>query len=404
MLWTLIKKEFLDIVRDRRTLITSLLVPLLLFPVMMIIMGKIKSSTDKTAKEKVVDVALITHGAAKEFRQMLLREGPLLTRKGSVSVREDLTVEEGRRLIQKDSLDAMVYFDPAFERMLRDGLPGRVSLYFKRTADGGKEAQRKVSAVLDTYEKMLYDRRLAELDIDEATALQPIEINEFNLASDKEVFAGIVGRFLPYFFIMFSIMGVMHPATDLAAGEKERGTLETLFTTPATRFQILMAKFLVVVTSGVVTGFVTMGSLYIGVHFLDTGSGEINKVVATLLEPMTIVTVLSLMIPLTVFFAAVALSISVYSKSFKEAQSLLGPLIIVSILPLVVSFAPGIELSTKTALVPIMNVSLAIKAVIGGTAQTMHLALVYVSLSAVALAGVYLCSKMFNRESAVFRT
>ncbi len=195
----------------------------------------------------------------------------------------------------------------------------------------------------------------------------------------------------------------MHPATDLAAGEKERGTLETLFTTPATRLQILFAKFLVVVTSGLLSGLVTLGSLYGGVQLLGKEMGSINTAVSSLLEPMTLFAVIALLLPVTVFFSAVALSISVYSKSFKEAQSLLAPLIMVAIFPLGVSMMPGMELSVKTALVPILNVSLAIRAIVSDTAQTFHLVLVYGSLTALALVSLLLCSKMFNRESAVFR-
>lgn len=404
MLWILIRKEFLDMVRDRRALITSFVVPLLLFPVMMIVIGGIAASTDKKAKEKIIRVALISRPGAEAFRKMLLQKGPLLTRKGELTVREDLTFGEGRRLIEADSLDVMVYFDPEFDRLREAGLPGRVSVYFKRTEDAGKEGQRKVVGVLKEYRDLIHDNRLAELGVDPVTTLRPIEINEFNLASDRERFAGIAGRFLPYFFIMFSIMGVMHPATDLAAGEKERGTLETLFTIPTTRFRILFAKFLVVVTSGLVSGLVTMGSLYVGVRFMGARARMINKAVGNLLEPTTIVAVFSLIVPLTVFFAAIAMTISVFAKSFKEAQSLLAPLMVVAILPLAASLAPGIQLSPWNAWIPILNVSLAIKALLGETGKLLDLAMVYGSLCVAAMVGVWFCAKMFNREGTVFRT
>ena len=143
MLWILIKKEFLDIARDRRTLIMSLGLPLLLFPLMMVVADKISSSTRKTAKAKISKVALVSHGSAEEFRRMLLGKGPLLTQKGTISVREDVTLEDGRRLIEADSLDVLVYFDPDFERMLDSGIPGRISVYFKRTTDGGREERRR---------------------------------------------------------------------------------------------------------------------------------------------------------------------------------------------------------------------------------------------------------------------
>jgi len=404
MIWTLLKKEFLDIARDRRTLIMSLGIPMLVFPVMMIVMDKVTASTKKTASEKILNVALVTHGGAEEFRRMLLKEGVLLTKKGSIKVQEDISLEEGRRLIEADSLDALVYFDPEFDRLLSARLPGRVSVYFKKTTDVGRVESGRIVDLLEDYESLLYDRRIAELGLDPVTTLQPVEINKFNLASEKEQFASVVGRILPYMFIVFAIMGVMHPATDLAAGEKERGTLETLFTTPATRLQILFAKFVVVVTSGLMSALVTMGSLYIGLQFMGRKTGQIDKAIGSILEPTTIIAVIALLIPVTIFFAAVALAISVYAKSFKEAQSLLAPLMMVVILPLAISLMPGFALTTKTALIPIMNVSLSIRAIIAGTAQPFHLVLVYGSLTGLALMGLFLCSKMFNRESAVFRS
>ena len=404
MLWTLIKKEFLDIVRDRRTLVMSLAIPLLIFPVMMVVANKVQTSNRKSALEKVMDVALISNGAGEAFRKALLREGTLLTKKGSIRLREDVALEEGRQLIESGDLDVLVLFDRDFERAMAASLPGRISVYYKRTADAGWAERDRIRKLLKAYDDELYDVRMAELGLDAATILRPVEINEFNLATEKEALAGAAGRILPYMFIMFAIMGVIHLATDLAAGERERGTLETLFTIPAGRLQIFFAKFLVVVTSGFVSGAVTLGSMYLGLRLMDKGLGELNKAISSLLEPVMILAVLGLIRPLTVFFAAIAMTISVYAKSFKEAQSLMAPLIMVSIMPLAVSMVPGMELSAKTAMVPILNVSLAIKAIIGDSAEFLHLVMVYGSLIAISLVGIYLCSFMFKREAAVFRT
>lgn len=407
MIVPLIKKEFLDMARDRRTVIMSLAIPFILFPLLMTVVSKVARSTSKAAKERVLDVALVQHGGADAFRRMLQREGDLLAGKGTLRLREDVALEEGCALIEADSLDAMVVFDRDFERLRGEGLPGRVSVYYKETQDKGKREKRRVLAIVNAYRDLVEERRMAELELDPPIDLQPIEINEFNLASDKEHLAGLAGRFLPYLFIIFAISGCMQPATDLAAGEKERGTLETLLTVPATRLQILFAKFCVVVTSGYVSSLVTMAGLYVAIQLVDLNSGdmeELNKAVMDLLEPMTIVSVFSLLLPVTVFFGAIALTISIYSKSTKEAQSLLMPLIFIGLFPLYASILPGLELSAKTALIPVLNVALSIKAIIAGTAQTLHLLIVYGSLIGLALAALWLCSWMFQRESAVFRS
>ena len=112
----------------------------------------------------------------------------------------------------------------------------------------------------------------------------------------------------------------------------------------------------------------------------------------------------SLLLPLTAFFAAAILGLSIHSKSFKEAQSTLTPLSIVVIVPVAIGLMPGIDLSVTTALIPVLNVSLATKEVIAGTIQPLHLTLSYISLIILASGGIAFCVKWFNREETLFRT
>jgi sodium transport system permease protein len=348
-------------------------------------------------------VALITHGGAAEFRRILLSEGNLLAAKGTIDVREDVSVEEGRQLVESEDLDAVIHFDPGFDQQLAHGLPARITVYSKQT-DKGHVERGRLFGLLQEYEDRLYERRVRELGIDPRIDLTPLEITQHNLASEKERLAGIIGGFLPYLFIIFSLTGCLHPATDLAAGEKERGTLETLLTCPATRLQILIGKFIVVVGNGFFSAAVSMLGLYIGFRSVAQIPDQMQAGIASILEMTTVIAVFSLLLPLTIFFAAVALSLSIYAKSFKEAQSLLMPLVMISIIPVYAGVIPGMELSTTTALIPILNVSMAIKAIIAGSATPQLLAMVYASLTALAALALFVCSKMFGRESAIFRS
>ena len=122
-----------------------------------------------------------------------------------------------------------------------------------------------------------------------------------------------------------------------------------------------------------------------------------------MLQWRTIFLLLSLLLPLTVFFAAALLSLSIFAKSYKEAQSVISPLMIVIIVPVFVGLMPGMSLTTTTALIPILNVSLATKAIIAGKETVLLLAETYLSLIFIAAAGLYACAKVFGRESTVFR-
>lgn len=127
-------------------------------------------------------------------------------------------------------------------------------------------------------------------------------------------------------------------------------------------------------------------------------------VVWDILNPQIIGMIASLLIPLAAFFAAAILAISINSKSFKEAQSSLVPMNFIVIVPVLIGLMPGIELTRLTALVPILNVSLATKEVIAGTIDPFQLTLVYVSLFVLAGLSIWFCVKWFNREETLFRT
>jgi sodium transport system permease protein len=130
---------------------------------------------------------------------------------------------------------------------------------------------------------------------------------------------------------------------------------------------------------------------------------ELLDTILGILEPQAIALVLSLLLPLTIFFAAFLLSISIFTKSFKEAQSIISPLSIVVFLPLIIGVLPGITLNATTALIPILNVSLATKEIIAGTIKPGLLAMVYVSSIVLAGISLYGCSKWFEREETIFR-
>jgi sodium transport system permease protein len=208
---------------------------------------------------------------------------------------------------------------------------------------------------------------------------------------------------VPYLFVIFCFMGSMYPAIDLAAGEKERGTMETLLTAPVSRFQILLGKFAVVVLTGLMSAIVSIVGILFSIKHIAGIPPEAMNAMLAILDAKTILLVLSLLLPLTIFFAAFLLSLSIFAKSYKEAQSLISPLTIVVILPVMIGLVPGIELDAVTALVPVLNVSLATKEIIAGTIKPALLWEVYASLFLLAGLSLYGCSKWFEREETIFR-
>ena len=193
-------------------------------------------------------------------------------------------------------------------------------------------------------------------------------------------------------------------AGDLGAGEKERGTLETLLICPISRVSIVLGKFFTVLTTGLVGALITVGSF--GIWGAVIGSFAGMAVVQEAMSAIAItelVLIFSLLLPISAVFAALLLAISIYARTFKEAQNYISPLSIMIFLPLVAAMMPGVELNTKTALVPIMNVALAIKELIKGTADYMMLALIFGSTLLLAAAAIGFCVHWFQQEKVLFR-
>ncbi len=388
------RKELKDTLRDRRTMISMVVIPLLLFPLLIGISSKIMSSQIQKAQAKVLTVGLLTRGNAGDFRSMLLREP-------RVRLIENLPLDSAKARFELDSLDAYFSFEEDFDR-LADGLgAGAVTMYYKSAEQRDIESQR-ARELLKAYIDTLRARRFQRLHITERET-QPVNLDEVNLASAKERLAGFIGGFLPYLFIIFCFVGSLYPAIDLAAGEKERGTLETLLTSPASRLEILLGKFGVVILTGIGTAAVSLIGLYVGFLQVKEIPPDLLKTILDILQVRSVLLLLSLLLPLTVLFAGILLSLSVVAKSFKEAQSILSPAMIVVIVPAFIGLMPGITLDPITALIPVLNVSLATKAIIADTMTPLLLGEVYISSTIVAAASLFVCAKVFDRESNLFR-
>jgi sodium transport system permease protein len=219
----------------------------------------------------------------------------------------------------------------------------------------------------------------------------------------REVLGERVGGMLPYLFIIFCFMGALYPAIDLGAGEKERGTLETLLLAPIPRYQIVLGKFFVIFTTGVTAALLCLTSL--GVMLAAKGqeiTGELGEVIASV-SVVDLVLIAAMLIPTAAMFAALLLSVSIYAKSFKEASAYCGPLNFLVIVPALIAMLPIVKLDWYWAMVPITNISLAIKELIKGTMN--YEMLIAILGSSVIIAGAFLffCTRWFEREAVLFR-
>lgn len=391
---TVFMKEIVDTLRDRRTLLFMIVIPLLLFPVLFKVLFLVQQSNTRKAETRILNVAVVDNGQASRLREIIGDHDGL-------RIAADAIADSVSAHVRSGKYDGAFVVDGAFDERIENSGPGRIDYYFRSTGEE-RRTRARIVAVVEEYEEEIMTARLARLGLGEDT-LDGIDIVRHNVATQKEMIGARFGAFIPYVFILFCFLGAMYPAIDLGAGEKERGTLETLLTTPVDRYGILFGKFGVVVLTGISSALVSMVGLYLGVRQSSQLQPEMFDTIVRFLGAETVLLVLSLLLPLTIFFAGLLLSVSLMARSFKEAQSLMTPLNIAVILPVAIALMPGMSLDWKTALIPVLNVSLATKQILGGTMDHGPLALVYVSLVVFALLGIWSARAMFNRESIIFR-
>lgn len=394
-IWVIFGKELKDTLRDRRTLSMMILVPLVLVPVIVVLVTQLQAQLVISARAPLIRLAIINDDSAEGLADL-------------VRAQEDMRLTPGvvasgvPALIRGDKIDAAFLVHPDFQERLGRQEPGQIEVFYESDINAAITRQR-LREVLNEYRDQVLKERLTAQGLDD-DLVNIVSVEERDVARRQVILGRIFGGILPYFFIIFCYLGAMYPAIDLAAGEKERATMETLLTSPASRFQIATGKFWVVVLCGFGSALVSIIGLYLGLFFVRDMPPELTQALEQALYPSRVVLLALIILPLAMCFAGLMLSFSIFARSFKEAQSILSPLAIITVLPAVVGLLPGIDLTPRTALFPMLNVSIAMKEIIAGTVRPVGLVLVWVSLGLLAILSLFACAYYFRREDVIFRS
>ncbi len=391
---SIFKKELIDVLRDRRTLMFMVVIPILITPLLIIGSIKFQEYQNKKSEEKILKIAYINESEDSLTKQ-------LLSDQKGVKIIEGVPIDSIESYIKSDSLQGGLYLGKGFLKKIKTNSSGDVKIYYK-SSDLMSKSKNRIQAALDIYKEKIIAERLKQLNVD-GQILEPITITNIDMATAKETLGKAVGGFIPYVLVMFIFLGAMYPAIDLGAGEKERGSLETLLSSPATKFEITMGKLLVVSLTGIVSGLVSVLGISSSLFFIDKIPVQMQETILELINPFMIFSIIILMIPIAIFFASMLLSISFYARSFKEAQSLMGPLNMVIIVPLFLSLGPGMEMDHATALMPLINVGLLTKEILAGSVELIYFIETLFSLLFCAAIGIWFSVFWFKKENTIFR-
>jgi sodium transport system permease protein len=392
------RKELIDSLRDRRTVISMIAVPILLMPLLTVGLGLLSAAVLGQALQEVPAV-MILGGEDSPKVTAALRALPEIR---VVPARPDYAEQ-----ISDKEVRAAVEIPRDFDAAVDRDQPATVRIYMYsgelRSTFGASRLQKFFR---DFRERTLRER-MAARNLP-ASLLDPFTVEEQNVAPPEKVSGTILGGLIPYFVIVLCLIGAMYPAMDLTAGEKERGTMETILCSPVSRVHLVLGKFLMVLTASLFSAFLSMIS--IGVTFqaarglLVTLEQFGGTTLPLQFRFRALAAVFLMVVPLAVLFSAALLAIALFAKSYKEAQSYLSPLTILVVLPAVISVLPGVELNAGLSLIPVLNTSLVSKEIVAGTYHWDYIVLIFASSCAYASAALAVAIWLFQREDVLFRT
>lgn len=394
---TVFAKELRDTLRDRRAIISMFLVPTVLIPALTFGFGAVSMKVVKKAKQETPSVMILGGEDSPLLRKALENQSGLKI--------VPSTTDYAERISQK-KLRAAVEIPPGFDATLRAGTRSTVKIY---THDGEMRSGFATAALeraLRDYREQIVKARLSDRGLP-ADFITPFDLKRQNVAPPEKVGGNAFGGMVPYILIILCFTGAMYPAIDLTAGEKERGTMETILCSPVARSELVLGKFLVVLTASLTTVACSVGSMgltaLIGGGWLRGSIGAGAGVALPTVSVPGVLSVIVLVFPLAVLFAALLMTISLFAKSYKEAQTYVSPLLIIVMLPAVAAVLPGIELTPTLSLIPILNIALVSKELVAGSFPLLPLTLIFLSTSVYAAAALALAVRMFNREDVIFR-
>ena len=309
--------------------------------------------------------------------------------------------QEIERVSEKLARHEPIDFDPA--ESLRP-------LILENSADEKSMiAYRRVEEVMRAWEKAILRDRLSRANLPESLPT-PVNPDAIDLAQDEQLAANLWSKLFPALLIIMAATGAFYPAIDLGAGEKERGTMETLLISPAKRTEIVLGKFLTVMVFSVSTALLNLASMgFTGRHMVNVaGAGALSKI-GDLSFPSfsALFWIVLLLIPLSALFSALCLALATFARSSKEGQYYLTPLLMVTLGLTVFCLSPAVEINAFYSLMPVVGVALLLKGMLLSSvnAGILYVYAIPVLVTSVgySLLALWWAIDQFQREDVLFR-
>lgn len=401
-IWLIMKKEFLELLKDRKTLFFTLGMPLVLYPLIFGMMGKMAMRDEAQRKGKPSRVYLVDPSSTL---------APTL--KADVKDFELIPAPEGdlNQALRDKKLDLAVEVPADAQDAIKASRTLTVTAHVNNAEDDSSLALKRLKDALKSQDKVWVDARLQALNAPPQLAV-PTKVEEKD-ASDLALQLGkALGIWIPYILLIGMFMGVMNHGASMTAGERERGTLMSLLSTRISRPQIAYGKLMALSTLGFLSVIANVIGTAIGFNMLGqdiarSASAANTPQTASILEmagPSVLLRILILLIPVALVMVSFVLMVGIRARTQREAGTALAPGMFVIIMLGVFSMAPGIEKMAAIPFIPIINASVSIREMFGQQFNLTHFLLAFAINTVLALILTSMAAKTLNREDVLFKS
>jgi len=386
-------KELVGTIRDKRTIIAMIIIPLIFYPLLFAGVGyfsKIGSLKSEEANSKIV-----IHGA--EFAPQLVKHLQDSEKIKVFTIGEDYPTK-----LQNGDIQAVLVIPSDFKYKIEQEEPGKLILKYDATEAKSRIAQKRVNQIIEKYKGEILLQRISRLNLKEEF-LTPLILQEENIATAEKMAGSFLAVLLPYLIIILIFAGAMHTAVDITAGEKERGTMATLLVSQVSRLEIVLGKCLAVMlisfTSmalgllGLTLAFLLGASIAGGIEGMNFGI-SIN----------TIFLLFLVLFPLVGLASAVLVMVGIFARNIREASNYITPIYMLTVLLGVISVSQGMELTGKMFLVPILNSSFVFKELLLGKIYWDHILTTFIANMIIAGLALFGATRLFSKEEVLFRS
>lgn len=392
---TLYKKEIMDVIRDKKTILTMVVLPVILYPLLFVIIMQVMTMISTAQQERTYYIA---YEGVSEENQIALNDWIAGEEDKLEYIIKEVESENPKKDLEDEVIDAYLTTTVNDSQVIYE-------IHYLSAVTNSYTVSDMLKEEIDSLSKKKAEENAKKEGLDVERILYPVKVSLKDSSSNESSIGSILGSVIPFLMITSILMGAMYPAIDATAGEKERGTLETLLTLPIGNMELIMSKFLSVATITVVSVFINVLSiggiaayLYATISALSDGAGEFHLgsfVPAILISFVCI-------IAFALFMSAVVMCICAFAKSFKEANNYVTPLTLVVILTGYIGFIPNIELTTTTAIIPVANICLLMKNLLVFKYDFTLIMVVLLSNIIYAFIAIWFLGRIYDSESILF--